>query len=1047
MKLVWKLAIPQVIIVICFGLISYLVIDSSFVNMREQYVNDVIDNRIQFVTDEIENSSQKSVDEASLFVGLPIVQQAYAIALSGNTNDPYSPQSQEARNLLREELAPMLDTYYEMTGERLRLHFHLPNGYSLVRLWRDYNTKIDGEWVDISDDLRSYRPTVLDTLNYGEPALGLEPGSGGFAIRGVIPIKTPEGELIGSAEVLQDFGPILDAAADEGKLDISLFANKEVLEFSVELQDAEAYPPIGDFIQVIEAKDEHVASLITPEFLAEGKHGVVFKNNKYVTLAAFPLFDYQNNQVGVVVCAMNTEAISNLTDTASIILALMLAAMAILPTFALVMLLRRLAIRPLTAIISKIQDIAEDRADLSEQIPSRQSDEIGDLARWFNTLTGKLDGIMKERETMLDQISSESEKLEETAHWYKSILDATPLPITVTDADMNWTFVNKAVEDFLGTKSEDMLGKPCSNWDAHICNTENCGIACAKRGLKETYFSQKGRSHKVDVEILKDLNGETAGYIEVVQDITQIEEMAEHEAEARAASHAKSDFLANMSHEIRTPMNAIMGMTAIAKSSNDLERTQYALGKIEDASIHLLGIINDILDMSKIEAGKFELSEEEFSFEKMLQRVINVISFRVDEKKQDLSVYIDKSVPPVLIGDDQRLSQVITNLLSNATKFTPVEGSIRLSANLEEEEDGFCVIRIEVSDSGIGISPEQKQKLFQSFQQADKSTSRKFGGTGLGLSISKNIVEMMGGRIWVESELGKGATFIFLVRMQCGDPLSYPLTKQDTKWDKLRTLAIDDDTGILSYLQSIIRGFGAQCDIAANGREASDLVKQKGSYDLYFVDWKLADTNALQLALQLKEIDPDKKKAVLAMVPSVGYKDLKEEAEKVGIDDFLPKPLFPSAIHEAIISFLYANREQQEDVGETSDIDFSGYHILLAEDVAINQEIVLALLEPTLLQVTCAGNGAEAVRLFKETPEDYDAILMDIQMPEMDGFEATRLIRSLDIPKAKSIPIIALTANVFQEDIDKCLDAGMDSHLGKPLNLTEMLRKLHDYLT
>ena len=234
----------------------------------------------------------------------------------------------------------------------------------------------------------------------------------------------------------------------------------------------------------------------------------------------------------------------------------------------------------------------------------------------------------------ITEIKEMEKKQTELAHWYKSILDATPYPITVTDKDMCWTFVNKAVEDFLGVKREDIMGQPCSNWNAHICKTENCGIACAKRGLKRTYFDQHERSHQVDVEILKDLEGNTAGFIEVVQDITEMEIMHKKQADAEAASVAKSEFLANMSHEIRTPMNAIIGMTNVGKSADDIERKTYCFARIEDASKHLLGVINDILDMSKIEAGKFELAAIEFDFEQMLQRVVSVANSQVEEKQQ-----------------------------------------------------------------------------------------------------------------------------------------------------------------------------------------------------------------------------------------------------------------------------------------------------------------------------------------------------------------------------------------------------------------------------
>ena len=377
-------------------------------------------------------------------------------------------------------------------------------------------------------------------------------------------------------------------------------------------------------------------------------------------------------------------------------------------------------------------------------------------------------------------------------------------------------------------------------------------------------------------------------------------------------SRQKSAFLANMSHEIRTPMNAIIGMINIGKSCDSAERKDDCLMKIEDASQHLLGVINDILDMSKIEANMLGLSEEEYCFEKVLRRVVNVVQIRAEEKRLKFTMHIDEKIPPMLIGDDQRLAQVIANLLGNAIKFTPEDGAISLSASLLEERDPVCEIQIAVADTGIGISPEQQKRLFRSFQQAESSTTRKFGGTGLGLAISKNIVEMMGGRIWVDSELGKGATFAFTTLMKRGG----------------------------------------------------------------------------------------------------------ERREEDGV------------------------QKKPEDIGGI----FAGRRVLLAEDVAINREIVTALLAPTGVEIDCAENGLEAVRLFGEGPDQYDIILMDVQMPEMDGYGATGRIRKMDTPKAASIPIIALTANVFHEDIAQCIQAGMNGHLGKPIDFDELIIKLREYL-
>ena len=387
--------------------------------------------------------------------------------------------------------------------------------------------------------------------------------------------------------------------------------------------------------------------------------------------------------------------------------------------------------------------------------------------------------------------------------------------------------------------------------------------------------------------------------------------------EADRSNRAKSDFLSHMSHEMRTPLNAVIGMTAIGKSAEGTERKDYAFDKIESASSHLLGVVDDILDMSKIEANKLELSPAVFDFEKMLQKVVGIINFRLEEKHQSFRVNVDKNIPHRLIADDQRLAQVLTNLIANAVKFTPENGSIRLDTRLVEEQDGICSIQFDVADTGIGISAEQQARLFHSFEQADSSTSRQFGGTGLGLAISKQIVEMMGGYIGIEPELGKGATFSFTIRAE----------------------RIDEE---------------------------------------------------------------------------------REDASTAGGHE-------PSAGEEANL--------------------FAGRRVLLAEDVEVNREIVTSLLEPTGLEIDCAENGEEAVQLFSEHPERYDAIFMDLQMPKVDGLEATRRIRALDDPRAKTVPIIAMTANVFREDIEKCLAAGMQDHVGKPLNLGAVIEKLRKYLS
>jgi CheY-like chemotaxis protein len=512
-------------------------------------------------------------------------------------------------------------------------------------------------------------------------------------------------------------------------------------------------------------------------------------------------------------------------------------------------------------------------------------------------------------------------------------------------------------------------------------------------------------------------------------------------------------------------MNAIIGMTVIGKAADDAQRKDYCLDKIENASKHLLGVINDVLDMSKIEANKFELSNIEFDFEKMLQRVVNIITFRSDEKGQKLSVHIDKSIPRVLMGDDQRLAQVITNLLGNAVKFTPEEGSITLDTRFLGKENDIYKIQVTVKDTGIGIPYEQQENLFLSFQQAESGTSRKFGGTGLGLAISKNIVELMGGQIELQSEIGKGSSFSFTFMAKRGFRKELALSEIGINWDNVSIMAIDDEPEILDYISDVLAGFGIKCDTASNGQDALALIGINGMYNIYFVDWKMPGMDGIMLARELKEKSKSPEHTIVIMISAAEWNVVADEAKKAGVDKFLSKPLFPSAIADAITEVIGLNRRQEQQHIDTHGA-FKGYKILIAEDVEINREIVEAFIKPTLMEIDCAENGLEAVAMFSENHYKYDLILMDVQMPEMDGYEATRKIREFEAAlgdgsntspsgdetrnklseQEKGIPIIAMTANVFKEDVEKCLAAGMNDHIGKPLDVDEFFGTLRKYL-
>jgi len=571
------------------------------------------------------------------------------------------------------------------------------------------------------------------------------------------------------------------------------------------------------------------------------------------------------------------------------------------------------------------------------------------------------------------------------------------------------------------------------------CSSGACMIA-------RTLEASNG-DHKYEVNILPfhKESGAFAGVLVIMHDITEI--ITAKEA-AEQASMAKSEFLSRMSHEMRTPMNAIFGMTNIARGSKDPNKVEYCLEKIEGASKHLLAVINDILDMAKIEANKFELSVEPFDFEKMLINITDVINFRVEEKRQTFIVNLDGSLPETLIGDELRLTQVVTNLLSNAVKFTPDGGTITLSAKNVGTSANKQMLQIEVADTGIGISAEQQARLFSSFEQADGGTARKYGGTGLGLAISKRIVELMGGKIWVESRPGQGAKFIFTVKYETGGK-PQPRARLNVKKDEIRILAVDDAPEIREYFTEVMGAFGMACDVAADGFEAMEMVQncEGKPYNIFFIDWKMPGMDGVELTGKIKERRKDG--AVIFMISAAEWSNIEREARAAGVDRFISKPLFPSILLDNInecVEIAVDGAAEKKPAHPHKFCDYRGRVILIAEDVEINREIIGTILEETGISIDFAENGRQAVTMFEETPGRYSLILMDIQMPEMDGYEATRGIRSSGRRGAAAIPIIAMTANVFREDIEKCLAAGMNDHLGKPVNTGDLFKKLKLYL-
>ncbi|MCL1849331.1 MAG: response regulator [Clostridiales bacterium] len=658
--------------------------------------------------------------------------------------------------------------------------------------------------------------------------------------------------------------------------------------------------------------------------------------------------------------------------------------------------------------------------------------------------------------------SISSEKLKQDLY-LRLLLESCPDVILIFDENLRLLLGTKSVtgvidvEDISFLQGRDLLSIT-ENYDSPVLTREIAGLIKNQimigKSLNngenagaetENKLEVSSREDKYEIKILPFHNNDStfSGLLVLIHEVTELV-LAKESAEQ--ASKAKSEFLANMSHEIRTPMNAIIGMTHIGLSSEDILKKNNSFARIDEASKHLLGVINDILDVSKIEAGKFDIDMVVFNFEAMLQQAANVVNFRVEEKNQEFSIYIDKAIPKNLIGDDQRLTQVLTNLLGNAVKFTPERGSIRVNTYLLAEENGVCSIKIAVTDNGIGISEEQKASLFHAFTQAESHTSRNYGGTGLGLTICKSIIELMGGEIWIESELGQGSTFTFVVHLKRGESQRQWISDGQGPDSDIRVLVVDDDAYILDDFQGIVQGFGLLCHTAHNGEEALRMVSQNGGYDVYFIDYKMPGMSGMELIDQLDlihhgEIDP-----MMIIISFIEQSVFSDERKSGRLDRLLQKPLLPSTIANCINEYFNKRERIKEETAKDHACVFRDRHILLVEDNEVNREILLALLEPTFISIDCAKNGAEAIDLFCGSPEKYELIFMDLQMPVMDGFEATSRIRSMESANAKNVPIIAVTANVFKEDVDKCMEAGMNDHIGKPIDYDEVIGVLQAYL-
>ena len=526
---------------------------------------------------------------------------------------------------------------------------------------------------------------------------------------------------------------------------------------------------------------------------------------------------------------------------------------------------------------------------------------------------------------------------------------------------------------------------------------------------------------------------------------------------ARNANAAKSSFLSHMSHEIRTPMNAIIGMTTIALTRlDDRGRVQDCLAKIAQSSRHLLGLINDVLDMSKIENGKLSITHEPFNFQMALQGVVNLIQPQTQERRQDFDVSLSGVDEEELLGDALRLNQILINILSNAVKFTPAGGSIRLEVRQIYKKNNSVRFRFIIRDTGIGMSKEFVERLYTPFEQATSSIASKFGGTGLGMAITKNLVSLLGGTIFVKSEEGRGTEFTVEL------PFGISGRQQDSsraRLEPLKVLIVDDDRDTCEHAFLLLDKMGLRTRWVLSGAEAVKLVHEShecgDDYDVCFIDWKMPDMDGAETARRIRsEVGPD---TLIIIISAYDWGPIEAEARASGVDAFIAKPFFASNLYNTLASMTRSVTHPKAEVSEVRQTgvqstapphyDFMGRRILLVEDNEFNREIAQEFLEMTGATVECAEDGSRAVELFTASkPGQYDIILMDVQMPVMDGYEATRSIRASEHPDAKSIPILAMTANAFSEDVAAAVASGMNGHIAKPIDVSVLYRLLDSHL-
>ncbi len=517
---------------------------------------------------------------------------------------------------------------------------------------------------------------------------------------------------------------------------------------------------------------------------------------------------------------------------------------------------------------------------------------------------------------------------------------------------------------------------------------------------------------------------------------------------AEEASKAKTVFLSNMSHEIRTPMNAIIGLDSLALNEDNLSDTvRDYLEKIGSSAQHLLSLINDILDMSRIESGRMVIRNEEFSFSKLMEQINTIISGQCTEKGIDYTCHINGTLNEYYIGDSIKLRQVLINILGNAVKFTPAGKTVKFLVEKVGGYDGKSTLRFIIEDTGVGMSKEFLPKLFDTFSQENSSAASKYGSSGLGMAISKNIVDMMNGNIDVQSEKGVGTTFTVTITLNDSDKKDDTTENIDIRPQDMSVLVVDDDPVACDHAKLVLGNAGISTETALSGKEALEKVQlchaRHDAYNLIIIDWKMPDMDGVETTKAIRTLIGNE--SAIIILTAYNWDDILDEAVQAGVDSFIAKPLFTGNLLEEFRSAIKKKRILAEKKHEKADL--KGRRILLAEDMLINAQIMIKVLNMREIVTEHAENGRIALEMFENSEVGYyDAILMDMRMPEMTGIEASMAIRTLNRPDAKTIPIIALTANAFDEDVQRSLQAGLNVHLSKPIEPALLFETLEDLL-